>query len=87
LKKNENIEFKKSTSLINEAIISIVAILNKHGKGELYFGINDKGEAVGQDISAKTLRDISQKIDEQIEPKIYTQEGSEKKVRIRVRIR
>lgn len=56
---NENIEFKKSTSLINQAIISIVAILNKHGKGELYFGINDKGIAVGQDVSVKTLRDIS----------------------------
>jgi len=69
---NENIEFKKSTSLINEAIISIVAMLNKHGKGELYFGINDQGKAVGQDISAKSLRDISQRIGEQIEPKIYT---------------
>jgi ATP-dependent DNA helicase RecG len=55
-----------------QAVVSIVAILNKHGKGELYFGINDKGVVVGQDVSAKTLRDISQKIDEQIEPKIYT---------------
>ncbi|MFO7810818.1 MAG: putative DNA binding domain-containing protein [Candidatus Delongbacteria bacterium] len=72
IEENENIEFKKSTSLINQAVVSIVAILNKHGKGELYFGINDKGVVVGQDVSAKTLRDISQKIDEQIEPKIYT---------------
>jgi len=71
IEENENIEFKKSTSLINQAVVSIVAILNKHGKGELYFRINDKGVVVGQDVSAKTLRDISQKIDEQIEPYLY----------------
>ena len=68
---NEKIELKKSTSLINEALISMVSILNKHGKGELYFGINNEGIVVGQDITEKTLRNISQKINEQIEPKIY----------------
>lgn len=32
-------EYKKSTGELKESIFSIVAILNKHQKGELYFGI------------------------------------------------
>lgn len=40
---NELLELKKSTSELKEAIISIVAILNKHGAGELYFGIKNDG--------------------------------------------
>ena len=35
----EQIEFKKSTGEMKEAVISIAAILNKHGKGDLYFGV------------------------------------------------
>lgn len=35
----ETIEYKKSTGELKEAIISIVAILNKHKKGTLYFGV------------------------------------------------
>jgi len=73
LKESEHIELKKSTSSINEALISIVSILNKHGKGELYFGINDKGIVIEQEISEKTLRNVSKKISEHIEPKIYAQ--------------
>lgn len=41
---SEIVEFKKSTSEINEAIIDITAMLNKHGKGTLYFGIKNDGE-------------------------------------------
>jgi hypothetical protein len=32
-KESESIELKKSTSEINEAVIAIVAMLNKHKKG------------------------------------------------------
>ena len=46
-------ELKKSTSEIKEAVIAISAILNKHGSGELYFGVKNDGAAVGQDISEK----------------------------------
>lgn len=56
---------------MKEAIISIVAILNKHGAGEIYFGIKNDGTPVGQEVSDKTLRDISRSIAEHIEPKIY----------------
>jgi ATP-dependent DNA helicase RecG len=68
---SETLELKKSTSELNGAINSIVAILNKHNSGELIFGVNPKGDVIGQEVSEKTLRDISQKIANSIEPKIY----------------
>lgn len=72
-RENETLELKKSTAQLKEAIVSIVSILNKHGFGELYFGIKNDGTIVGQKISEKTLRDISQSIAENIEPKIYSE--------------
>ncbi|NMB80948.1 MAG: winged helix-turn-helix transcriptional regulator [Ignavibacteria bacterium] len=71
LKENETTEFKKSTSLIKEALISISAILNKHGKGTLYFGIRENGEPVKNTISTKTLREIAGSITSKIDPRIY----------------
>ena len=37
------LELKRSTSELKEALISIAAILNKHQRGELYFGIKNDG--------------------------------------------
>ncbi|MFH1432219.1 MAG: ATP-binding protein [archaeon] len=68
---SETLEFKKSTAERDEAVISIAAILNKHQHGRLYFGIRNDGTVVGQQISDKTLRDISKSIADHIEPKIY----------------
>ena len=70
-KESETTEFKKSTSELKEAIVSISAILNKHGRGELYFGVRNDGTAIGQSASEKTIRGISQSIGENIEPKIF----------------
>ena len=41
-KESEILELKKSTGQMKEGIISIAAILNKHGKGRLYFGIKNE---------------------------------------------
>ena len=68
---NEVIEFKKTTGELKEGIISIVSILNKHQSGKLYFGIKDDGEIIGQNVSSKTIREVSKAISENIEPKIY----------------
>lgn len=68
---SETLEFKKSTSEMKEACISICAILNKHGVGTLYFGIKPDGTVIGQEISEATLRDVSRKIYESIKPQIY----------------
>ena len=34
---NESREYKKTTSELKEAVISLVAMLNKHSKAELFF--------------------------------------------------
>lgn len=70
-KENENIEFKKTTNEIKESMVSISAILNKHGIGTIYFGIKPNGEVSGQDVSESSLRDISRTIYESIKPQIY----------------
>lgn len=70
-KESETIEFKKSTAELKEAVISIVAMLNKHSQGEVYFGISDDGKVVGQDIGRMTIKEITQAVVDHIEPKIY----------------
>lgn len=67
----ETIELKKSTSELKEAVISIVAMLNKHQRGELWFGIKHDGTVAGQQISDKTIRDVSKAIADHVEPRIY----------------
>jgi ATP-dependent DNA helicase RecG len=60
---NETIEYKKSLTQLKEGLISIVAILNKHKKGTIFFS--------AKNVNEKTLRDISQTIFNHLEPKIY----------------
>ncbi len=67
---DETLEFKKSTGELNEAMNSISAMLNKHGRGTIYFGILPNGEVKGQIVNESTLRDISRKIYESIVPQI-----------------
>ena len=50
MEENETLEFKRSTSELKEAIISIVAILNKHQNGRLIFGVRNDGIVIGQHI-------------------------------------
>lgn len=73
MKENETIEFKKSFAELKAGLISIVAMLNKHGRGELWFGVRNDGRAVGLEAGEKTLRDLSQSIAAHIEPKIFPQ--------------
>lgn len=67
----EQIEFKKSTGELKEGVISIASILNKHESGDLYFGVKNNGDVIGQVISDTTTRDISQAIRANIKPPIY----------------
>ena len=67
----ETVEFKKSTSEMKEAVISISSILNKHGAGVLYFGVKDNGDVVGQIIGKETQRDISRAISGNIKPSCW----------------
>lgn len=68
---SEKIEFKKSTSELIEGVISISAMLNKHGEATLYFGVKNNGDVTGQaDLNENTLRDVSRKIAEGIKPQV-----------------
>lgn len=67
----ETIEYKKSTGEMKEAMISMAAILNKHGQGELFFGVKNDGTVIGQEVTDKTLREVSQAIGNHIKPVIY----------------
>ena len=68
---SETVEFKKSTSEINDGVVSLSAMLNKHGEGTVYFGIKNNGDIIGQkDLNENTLRDVSRKIAEGIKPQI-----------------
>ncbi len=70
-KESETIEFKKSTAELKEAVISIVAMLNKHGRAEVCFGIGDDGAVFGQTVGRKTIRDVTQAIVDNTEPKVF----------------
>ena len=67
----EELEFKKSTSEMHDAMKDIVAIINKHGKGVLYFGVALNGDVKGLQVAESTLRDVSRVIFESIKPQIY----------------
>ena len=69
-RESETVEFKKTTSETKEGIISIASILNKHGRGELYFGVKDNGDVVGIDIGKDTERKLSRDIGDGIRPPI-----------------
>jgi ATP-dependent DNA helicase RecG len=71
IKESETVELKASLAELRAGLISICAILNKHGAGELWFGLKNDGTARGLTVTNKTLRDLSQAIAAHIEPKIY----------------
>ena len=70
-KESETIEFKKSTAEFKDAIVAVAAMLNKHGQGEVYFGISDDGKVVGHDIGRMTIKKVTQAVVDNMEPKIY----------------
>ncbi len=71
LKESETIEFKESTAEVKPGVVSIAAMLNKHGRGEVYFGIDDHGKVLGQTIGRTTLKDVTQAVVDNTEPKVY----------------
>lgn len=69
-KESETVEFKKSTSELKEGVISLASMLNKSGRGTLYFGVMNDGEVIGQQMGKDTERTISDAIHNFIEPSI-----------------
>lgn len=69
----EELEFKRSTGEVHDAMKDVVAILNKHEKGILYFGVAPNGDVKGLQVAKSTLRDVSRVVFESIKPQIYPQ--------------
>ncbi|GAK59749.1 hypothetical protein U27_06734 [Candidatus Vecturithrix granuli] len=67
---SETVEFKKSTSLVKEAIQTLCAFANHHG-GYVVFGIDDHGRVLGQQVSDDTLKNIANEVKLNTDPKLY----------------
>ena len=67
-KENEFIELKKSLSQLKEGVISMSSMLNKGGKGIVYFGINDDGRIYGLTLGKKTKSEIANEINNNLKP-------------------
>ncbi len=70
MREDEYNEFKKTTSELNEAMVSISSILNKHCRGQIYFGLKNDGASCRFTITDSTLRDVSKNFFEAIRPQI-----------------
>lgn len=68
---SETVEFKTSLAELKQGLISLAAMLNKHGQGDLWFGVSPSGQSVGLMVNDKTLRDVSQALAAHIEPRLY----------------
>ena len=65
---SEYIEHKGTTAELKAGADSVASILNKHGRGVLWFGTLSDGTVIGQDVNDKTLRKVSQVIRERVSP-------------------
>ncbi len=55
------IEFKRSTGQLERGMETLCAFLNRNG-GTLLFGVSDKGDIIGQNVSDTTRQDIAERI-------------------------
>lgn len=70
-KEGELIEYKKSLAELDSAIIDICAMLNKHNKAHVIFGVKDDLKPSNVKFGKDTLRKIENKIFTSIEPRVY----------------
>ena len=68
---SETVELKTSLAELKQGLTSLVAMLNKHGQADLWFGVSPSGQPVGLMLTDKTLRDVSQALAAHIEPRLY----------------
>lgn len=65
-------EFMTSLSEMDTGIVSLTAMLNKSGKGKVYFGVSDDGEVLGVkgSLGRETIREIGIRIAEAVKPAV-----------------
>lgn len=69
-REGEQLEFKINTTELDDGIVSLSAMLNKSCRGEVLFGVRDNGDIVGMDIGKNTLRTISERVWNNIDPSV-----------------
>ena len=67
---NENREFKETLVQLDNGLKSLSAMLNRHGKGCVLFGVRDNGDVIGTDVGKDTLNKIRHRVAELIQPKV-----------------
>ena len=67
---NEQQEFKESLAQLDKAIKSLTAMVNKNGRGTVYFGVNDNGDVIGLKLGKKYLDEIRDKITNYVQPQL-----------------
>ena len=65
-------EFKTSLSELDKGILSLTAMLNKNGKGRIYFGVANDGTVLGLEgmLGQETIKKIGKRVAEQVRPAI-----------------
>lgn len=70
-KESEQLEFKASLAQQKSGFESIAAILNKHGRGTLYFGVDDNGDVIGVQAGKATLNHLSRDLESHVNPSFF----------------
>lgn len=68
-KESEFQEHKESLAQLDKGIKSMTAMLNKHYRAVVYFGVNDEGEVIGLRKGPKTQDNIRERISVLVQPK------------------
>ena len=66
---SERLEFKTSTGTRREAAMTVCAYLNQDG-GRVLFGVTETGAVVGQQVSERTIEELSAEI-RQFDPPVF----------------
>lgn len=70
-REDEYQEFKEGLGQLDKGLKSLTAMLNRHGKAVVYYGVKDNGDVSGLTIGRNTKMDIRNTIRNKIEPRIY----------------
>lgn len=67
---NETTEFKKDLGQLDKGILSLTAMINRHNRGTVYFGVDDDGTVVGVKPASNHLEKIRNNIRSSVFPQI-----------------
>ncbi|MDO5330648.1 MAG: ATP-binding protein [Bacillota bacterium] len=69
-KESEYQENKLSLSQKRKGLISLIAMLNKHHRALVYFGVSDDGEVVGSQLNERSVSELRVEIRDYVKPSI-----------------